>query len=200
MDNFFKIRAEKQAHIINAGLTVFGKQGYRKASMADIAKEADTTKGMITYYFGSKKTLYLYLIENTQEIFNHEVKRRIGSQPNDFFKTFRVLISIQSDTVKEHPAYFVFANSIYYENDPEVLEDIRQIATNNQAFFDQLVLNNAGLSKLDPDIDPQVLLKLLSWANDGFVTELYDKGFEHIDALVADCYKALDMLEQAFYK
>jgi AcrR family transcriptional regulator len=86
MEQFFKIRAEKQNHIVDSAFSVFGRQGYRKASLSDIARKAGITKSMITYYFGSKKTLYLYLVGVSKSLLIEAIKDNISSKATDFFE------------------------------------------------------------------------------------------------------------------
>jgi len=75
MEEFFTLRAEKQNHIIDAALTVFGRNGYKKSSIADIAEKAHIAKGMVIYYFGSKKNLYLYCAELCGDLLEKEMEK-----------------------------------------------------------------------------------------------------------------------------
>ena len=53
MDKFFALSEEKQITIINAALQCFGKFGYDKASVNDIAVTAHISKASVFQYFGS---------------------------------------------------------------------------------------------------------------------------------------------------
>ena len=44
-EKFFDLKREKQDRMINAGLKVFAKYGYRHATTDDIVKEAGISKG-----------------------------------------------------------------------------------------------------------------------------------------------------------
>jgi len=167
MENFFKIRAEKQDHIVKAGFMVFGKQGYRKASIADIAKAAGTTKGMITYYFGSKKTLYMYLIELCQTSLLQSVREQLGSGVTDFFERFKTITNLQLDALRKYPGLLGFANSAYYETDPEVVDDVKEIFADGDSLFDRLLLEGIDLSGFKPGFDPGLICKFILWAGDG---------------------------------
>ena len=201
MENFFKIRAEKQEHIINAALVVFGRLGYKKASIADIAKEAGTTKGMITYYFGSKKNLYYYLMEVVQDKFSRAIVEQISQDTTDLFERFRLLTNMQSIVVKEHPAMFNFAKSVFYETEPDIVEDIRGGYAAEFDRFSQIMLDGADLSKFKPGFDPHLVFRLSTWASNGLMGEVYDIGVtDNAYALVGEFLKCLDMMQQAFYK
>ncbi len=59
MEKFLNLPIEKQNDIIDAGLIAFGTNGYKKASISDIAKAAGISKSMIFHYFRTKKDTVL---------------------------------------------------------------------------------------------------------------------------------------------
>ena len=68
MDKFLALTDEKRTAILNAALQCFGKFGYEKASINDIAVAAHISKASLFQYFGSKKQLYIYLLEYCKKI------------------------------------------------------------------------------------------------------------------------------------
>ena len=52
-----KRAARTRRRILDAGLRVFSKRGYERASMDDIALELQATKGLLYHYFRSKEEL-----------------------------------------------------------------------------------------------------------------------------------------------
>ncbi|MDL2293402.1 TetR/AcrR family transcriptional regulator [Ruminococcaceae bacterium OttesenSCG-928-D13] len=50
-----KLPEEKRHQILLAAFSCFGNGGYRKASIADIAKTAGISKASVFQYFGTKK-------------------------------------------------------------------------------------------------------------------------------------------------
>ncbi|MCL2408741.1 MAG: TetR/AcrR family transcriptional regulator [Oscillospiraceae bacterium] len=201
LENFFKLRAEKQDHIINAAFKVFGRQGYRKASIGDIALEGGTTKGMITYYFGSKKTLYFYLMEVSHIRLVRAVEDRITPDITDFFEKLKIITGIQVAALKEYPALISFMTSLYYETDPEVAEDIAQGFIAEQAHYDNMLMGGTDFTQLKSDVDPQLICKFVSWTTEGFLEALLNAGSpDKVDALVADFYQCLDLTQKTFYR
>jgi len=200
MQNFFKIRAEKQEHIINAGFQVFGKQGYRKASVGDIANAAGVTKGMIAYYFGSKKNLYLYLVEVSQTRMTQAIKERITPDVTDFFEKMKIATEIQLAAFREHPALIKFLNSIYFETELEVVEDIKQIAEAEDNRFNRVLLDGTDFSKFEPGVDPHLICKFIFWADYGFMTEMMESDSGKVMSLVAEFYSCLDVMRKIFYR
>ena len=56
------IREERREQIIKAAMTVFGKTGYHRSKMGEIAQEAEIGKSTVYEYFDSKKDLFEEMI------------------------------------------------------------------------------------------------------------------------------------------
>lgn len=56
-------RGEREKAIIEAALTVFGRTGYTDARMAEIAREAGMSYGLLYHYFNNKETLFEAIVE-----------------------------------------------------------------------------------------------------------------------------------------
>ncbi|MBU2550211.1 MAG: TetR/AcrR family transcriptional regulator [Proteobacteria bacterium] len=56
-------RQEKQAAIFDAACRVIREKGFHQARMADIAREAGISYGLVYHYFGSKSELFDALVE-----------------------------------------------------------------------------------------------------------------------------------------
>ena len=83
---FETLPEDKRLAILNAAFSCFGKNGYKKASVADIAVAAGISKASVFQYFGSKKNLYLYLV-------GYACKKIISGMPegtDDFFECLQI--------------------------------------------------------------------------------------------------------------
>ena len=201
MENFFKIRAEKQEHIINAAFAVFGRQGYKKASVADIAEAAGIAKGMITYYFGSKKNLYLYLYEFGQKTIVEKILQHFRNDVTDFFEKVRMATEVKVAVAKEYPGLQQFFVSMISEKDKEVVADIQGLANESFQLGYSALMNNTDFSKFREDIDPQKIVRLVHWAGNGVLMDLQLRGnADKIDEYVQEYYDLLDMMRAMFYK
>ena len=203
MENFFKIRAEKQEHIVNAAFLVFGRQGFRKASIADIAQAAGITKGMITYYFGSKKTLYMYLVEVSQKRLVKAMQQRLAASPvTDIFERLKIAVDVQVAAVKDHPALISFQGGLYHETDPAVVSELTEMLTTENMRCDEILMEGSDLSAFKPDIDSKLVIKFVQWATEGFFDHLYylSEDEENINNLVSEFYKCIDLMKRTFYR
>ena len=201
MDNFFNLRAEKQEHIINAAFAVFGRNGYKKASVADIAGEAGIAKGMVIYYFGSKKNLYLYLAELGGKVITEELEKQLDPNVADFFDKIKMMSDIKLSVMKRHPALMSFLASVYYETDNEVVGELAGFMEKGLETRQKMVLYTTDTSRLRDDVDPKLLDKFLVWAGEGFGNDLLKNGgMDKVEEHMGDFYKILTLMKKYFYK
>jgi len=201
LESFFNLRAEKQEHIINAALAVFGRNGYKKASVADIAGKAGIAKGMVIYYFGSKRNLYLYLAERCGRILTEEMEKGVDGEVSDFFDRIKAATGIKVAMLKKHPAIFSFLTSLYYETDEEVADGLKAFMDAGMDYRERMLTGGADLSRFKDGVDPGLLDKFFIWASEGMANDLLvNKSADRIDVFIADFYALLDLMKLYFYK
>lgn len=201
MDNFFKLRAEKQEHIINAALTVFGSNGYKKTSVADIAGEAGISKSMVLYYFGSKKNLYAYLVGLCSKTFITAMDAHFDETVTDFFDRLRVLTDVKISVMKRHPAMVAFFSNLFYETDPEVADILGEFMNSSAVARGKMLFAGMDVSKFKDDVDANLLGKFITWAGVGCVNDLpKNAGPGELDGFMAEFYRCFDWMKKYFYK
>lgn len=200
MDKFFNLSIEKQNVIINAALRTFGANGYKKASVSDIAAAAGISKAMVFHYFGTKKALYLYLIDLCGTIMMNEVNEKFDESITDFFDRIKMSTSIEISVMKKHSAIPSFLTSVYFEKDEEVKNDIKAILESGEDFRNRIAFDGVDTSKFKDEVDLKLLMKMLSWIADGYAKQLSDKPAIDFDAMLEEFNKCLDMLKNNFYK
>ena len=183
MDNFFKLRADNQQHIIDSALKVFSQNGYKKASIGDIAEKAGISKGMITYYFGSKKTLYLYLAELCGNLLVSEMEDRFNTETTDFFEKILAAVAVRVNMIKKYSSSISFFSTLYSENDPEVKDDVRRIISDEIGGRMSRLMAGTDLSNFKEEIDISLLNRFISWAIEGFSREL--QGLANADQITS---------------
>ena len=201
LDNFLNDRAEKQDHIINAAMNIFGKNGYKKASVADIAEEAGIAKGMINYYFGSKKNLYISLVQIGGKIMAEEMQKRYDPNIVDFFDNLKMMIGIKIEIMKEHPALLSFLSSVYKETGEEVVNETKEFLSSGLNTREKMIFEGIDVSRFKDDVDPKLINKFLVWVAEGFTNSMQNElSFDQIDEFTEELYKCLDLMKKYFYK
>ncbi len=200
MERFLSLPPEKQNVIIDAAMSLFGAVGYKKASVADIAEAAGISKAMVFYYFGSKKSLYLYLIEFSGNALKTEIDNRFDKSVTDFFDKIRLTSEIKMSALKRFPGILSFLTGMYYETDKEVAEDIHRVLSEGEAFGSAFVFENMDRNKFKDDVDPELVMKILTYYSEGYMSGTAMRQTTDFDALMADFNNCLDLMKRHFYK
>ena len=200
MEKFFSLPVEKQNTIIDAALSTFSTNGYKKASASDIAAAAGISKAMVFHYFGSKKALYLYLIEFCGAMLETEINDKLDAAVTDFFERLKMISSIEISLMKKHPAILSFLTSMYFESDAEVKGDIKSILAKGEDFRNKITLEGMDTSRFKANIDEKLVMKILSWIADGYAAQASKNPDADYDALSQELNNCLDLLKNSFYK
>ncbi|WP_434509764.1 TetR/AcrR family transcriptional regulator [Desulfitobacterium sp. AusDCA] len=201
MENFLSLPLEKQNIIIDAALTCFGTNGYKKTSVSDIAAAAGISKALVFHYFGTKKALYLYLIDLCTHIIMNELNEKFDNAVTDFFARIKLATSIEISVMKKHPAILSFLDSVYFENDDEVKADIKAILENSESesLRSKIAFEGMDTSKFKDNIDPKLVMKILALLTDGYLSKIPKTEID-LDALGEEFDEYINLFKRNFYK
>jgi len=200
LEKFLGLPTEKQNTIINAALKCFGANGYKKTSVSDVAAAAGISKAMVFHYFGTKKSLYFYLINLCGNIFMNEINDKFDSTIYDFFERIRLSTSIEISIMKKHPDIPSFLTSVYFENDEEVRDDIKAILSQGDDFRNKIAFDGMDYSKFKEGTNLKLFMKMLLWLADGYANQMKNNPGIDLDELFKEFDECLDMLKNNFYK
>jgi AcrR family transcriptional regulator len=200
MDKFLSLPLEKQKTIIDAALNCFGTNGYKKASVRDIATAAGISKAMVFHYFGTKRKLYFYLFEICGSTMIDAMNKTLDKDVSDFFDRVLQAAKIKMGVLKQHPAIFAFLNSVYFEKDEEVAAEIKEVFSKGEGVRDDVALTGMDTSKFKDGVDPQLVIKMLTWISEGYMSELpnfasFDMGI--MSKVFEEC---LNLLKKNLYR
>ncbi|MDH5379831.1 MAG: TetR/AcrR family transcriptional regulator [Cyclobacteriaceae bacterium] len=105
---FQEIRENKREQILEAALKCFSTNGYYKASIAEIAKEAGISKGLIYNYFESKDVILKELVWGVYEEFfkRFEFPKDLVMTEECFVSYINISIDIVADDPNRFKLYF----------------------------------------------------------------------------------------------
>lgn len=211
---FENLEESKKQKIINAGFKVFAEYGYAKASVDEIVKEAEISKGSLFYYFGTKQNFYIYLYEYCGELMEKVVDtpgpdgRPTYMQFTDFFDRLNAIALLKSKCNYLYPHMSNFAKKAVFDTSPAISERIS--AVNNKYTRERAMLFFQGLdySKFKDGIDPMMVIQLITWTSEGCVKQVQQKellkgnknpapDFNEVTQLY---YTYVEMYRKQFYK
>jgi len=199
LDKFLALPTEKQNKIIDAALAAFGANGYRKASISDIAGAAGISKAMVFHYFGTKKDLYLYLIKLCAETLVSEIRAKYDETVTDFFDRILDVAEIEIAVMKKHPGMLSFLASAYFEEDPEVQEDFKAFYEQGEGFRQKIAFDEVDTSKFKEGIDPKLVMKMLTMCAEGF-SRSTNVSVQEIEDFHQEFVSIVEMLRNNFYR
>lgn len=177
-ERFEKLDESKKLSIINAGFKVFGDYGFAKASVDEIVKEADISKGSLFYYFESKKNFYIYLYEYSGELIEKVVDNPGPDglptylKYTDFFDRLNAIEMLKLKFSNEYPHILPFIKKIVFDTSPTIqgeLTKINERYTKEKAMY---FFQGLDYSKFKEGIDPMMIITLLTWCSEGCVNQV----------------------------
>jgi AcrR family transcriptional regulator len=93
-------KEERRAALLDSALHCFAEKGYAATTIDDIVRSAGVSKGAIYNYFKSKEEIFLQILENRNDLYFAELRRRFELWP-DAASKLRHLISRFRDLPKQ---------------------------------------------------------------------------------------------------
>jgi len=207
-ERFEKIPPEEQARIRQAALQEFAENGYRRTSTNAIVETAGIPKGTLFYYFGSKKALFLYLLDGAVRDYVAYVNAEKGELPADLFERLLQRHQVKLRFAAAHPLLFRFFSKAFLDIPDEIRKELgRRFREYSAASADDL---SEGLdrSRFREDIDVGEAISMIHTLLEGVFTHhaprLKDAAPDEMDGLIeeisAECRGYFDMLRWGIYR
>ncbi|MDR1161256.1 MAG: TetR/AcrR family transcriptional regulator [Tannerellaceae bacterium] len=117
--------SEVKERILEVARELFIKNGYKGASIRDIAAASETNVAMVNYYFHSKYNLFEIIFE---EAFNRLQRKIFSTLTSDlpFFELIETVINSYYDMLIEYPQIPIFILNEVNQNPERLSERIRE--------------------------------------------------------------------------
>lgn len=202
LEKFESLPAEKQKAVLNGAMACFAANGYKKASASDIAGAAGISKAMVFHYFGTKKALYLYLLDYCCQMMVSEIRERLDPAVTDFFERIKQATTIKLSVLGKHPAMLTFLEGTYFETDEEVRGDVQAYYTKEEweQVRTRLTLENLDVSKFKDTADPALVLKMLVRFAYGYLNMTDGKLDLELDSMLQEFEACMALMKTHLYK
>ncbi|MCD7892133.1 MAG: TetR/AcrR family transcriptional regulator [Erysipelotrichaceae bacterium] len=113
----------KKELIQETALKLFNEKGYNNVSLREIAKEANTTIGNLTYHFPQKEDLLIHIVD---ELHNNFIEYKDGLHKEELLvHLLNTFVTAEKNEVE---------NSFYYKNIHLISLDSKNLANKNMLF------------------------------------------------------------------
>ncbi|HHV96611.1 MAG TPA: TetR/AcrR family transcriptional regulator [Clostridiaceae bacterium] len=209
-ESFENLPEDKKKRIIEASINEFAKNGYEKASTNSIVKAAGISKGLLFHYFGSKKNLYLYIVDYVSQ---YLIKKfyEINEKPSpDIFERLLEQGIIKLKLAYEHPLMYELLYKAFVNTPEELKSDIQERYLKLYAYNAQRFYKGFDTSKFREDINPQKAIELIMLFLEGLYSKYintyrYKKispeaALAEIEKITGEVREYFDILKKGMYK
>jgi len=128
---------ETRERIFKAARRLFGKKGYEKTGMDDIAEAAGVSVGTCYHHFGSKYRIFQEVYQRSDQYFRQEVPALLTApdwrgKVVEFFRTCYGGL-IVSDGIELSRHLFVPTNDLFLREDSGMLDTLSEIISQGQS-------------------------------------------------------------------
>jgi TetR/AcrR family transcriptional regulator len=187
-ENFKRIPSAQQQRILEACLEEFARNGYEQASTNSIVQRAGIPKGTLFYFFGSKKHLYLYLIDYAVGLYVEQVNRNKEVLPADFFERLLARGRLRMQFALQKPLLYKFFFNAFLHTPQEIRAEMALRYGEYADSSRQLLYDGLDLSKFKDDIDVEKAIDLTNLVLEGifsrYANQLSQGTPEHALAFV----------------
>lgn len=203
-----KLEKEKKERILNAAFKEFAENGYEKASTNQIVQAAGIGKGMLFYYFNSKKELYIYLINYALDIVANEFLLLIEENIPDFIDRLNHISRLKWEYFMHYPEVNQFLGTVLLSEREKLPNEVKEKYEKVWALGSTKVYRQEGKAQnvFREDIDPEKAYQLIEWAVKGYQEENLQRftGSKISELDLPQMWEEfdgyLDVLRTAFYK
>ena len=158
--------AERRQQLLQASLEVFGEKDFDDVSVDEIADAAGVSHGLIFQYFGTKKDLYIAIVEPLIEQFRARIQPDFSKPPAE---RLRQSTRAYAEVISEHPdGYrFLLTRGARFAEVREKLDAARLAAVDR-------IAPQMGLDPANPEVRIGILAwigyqesAMLSWLDNG---------------------------------
>ncbi len=207
-EKFQSISAEKQRTILSAALSEFSERGYYKANTNAICEKAGISKGLLFHYFGSKKALYLYLLEDVMKEMTRRLYAYVGMEKTDLFDLITATSLAKMRVGAEMPEGYRLIYEAFLATPDELSEEMKRSFRNTYAEQRAQVLLLVDASKFKPSVSKERAVDLLLACTEGIFNRYYElyrhmtpeEALPHMDSIRQELIESLLLLKSAFYK
>lgn len=200
LEKFLALNENKRTTIINAALGCFGKFGYEKASINDIAVAAGISKASVFQYFGSKSRLYAYLLEYVGKTIMESFCKDDFDESTDLFDRVMSSSFMEVQTLEKNPYLSQFIASAWSEAAEEISDILSEFKLETSKFRNNLILRKDDVSKFKNSDDAETVFRILMLMAEGYAARCRNEKNTAYGSLTDEFEKMVATMRRNFYK
>ena len=169
--HFTQVPKPDQERILDIILEEFAENGYQRASTNAIVQKAGIPKGTLFYYFGSKKAMFLYTLDEAVKRFT-EINRTLTGEnpPEDLFEGLMHRMKVKLKFVHQEPLLFRFFYKVFLEIPDELKDEMASRFSAYSAASQDQAKGKFDQTKLKDGVDPDTAVRLIHLMLEGLLS------------------------------
>lgn len=193
-ETFLNLPEEKKEKIFREAIKEFGKKGYEKGNVGEIAKAAGVAKGSMYQYFEDKKELYMYCVKESYNISMKYTSSKIHNiEEVNIFDLFYQGFKDTWPFLREERELNIFLSKVTYENKHSIKDEaLTYILNQSRSFMKNVIEANKKKGYINKAISTESILV--------FIEGVSIKMKEHIRELAEENHKEFYEMEFEDYE
>ncbi|WP_334075406.1 TetR/AcrR family transcriptional regulator [Paenibacillus sp. A14] len=193
--------------ILQYALEEFSEQGYRKASTNRIIQKADTSKGILFHYFGSKKGLYLQILDQCLDQFEAFLNAELSEMPEDILERYVTISTAKVKMFMKYPTIYKLVVSAFQDTPEELRAELaereQRIKKQGEAWFRTKIDTSRFRETFVTERALEIVASVLEMKTRKFMEEfggLPDRGTSRLLKVTKEFEEIITILKIGIYK
>jgi AcrR family transcriptional regulator len=162
LKTFHNLTEHRKMEILNTAIEEFAMNDYQSASISNVVKKLDISKGGFYRYFKDKKDVYLYLLDTILNLRLANTGELLDDTEIDFFESLITNISLSIRFDLEHPMYSSFLYNALQERNSNVLGNIQLgLKKKLMASVQKAIMKQSGAGNIRNDVSLETMSFLI---------------------------------------
>jgi len=197
--NIKNLDKETLDEIINAGLEVFSKNTYIKASVNNIVDKTRISKGSFFNYFGDKFNFFCYLYDFAIKTLNQDFINKVDITTSDFFERMKKTSVLKMEIAYKYPKLSDFLIKAYYEQDETVRAYVVDYNTKYMNQNANAIYQGIDTSSFRDGIDIPKIMEIITYISEGIVKKHEGRNSSYPE-MVKEFDETMELIKPCFYK
>ena len=208
-NHFTQIPKQDQERILRIILEEFADNGYQRASTNAIVQNAGIPKGTLFYFFGSKKAMFLFTLDEAVKQFI-EISEKLNGEnpPDDLFEGLMHRMRVKLRFVQQEPLLYRFFYKVFLEIPDELKDEMASRFSAYSAASQDLAKGKFDQSKLKDGVDPDTAVKLIHLMLEGLLSRYTpqlrqlspEEGLRLVEKIEIECREYFELIKQGIYR
>jgi TetR/AcrR family transcriptional regulator len=194
-DTFVNLSPEKQKKIFSAAIQEFSQRRFSEASINQIIKNAQISRGSFYQYFSDKEDLYLYMLTEIgkEKLANLGVDDALDADAG-FFASYIKMLEQGLVWAQKNPAY-TRVGMLMELDDSHFIQKLRSMAVGGLDVMRELITRDQQGGRIRSDVDPDLVIDMLYTLNISFFKDYLDNGRFDIQGIVKKASEILRIMQ-----